>query len=124
MVTKMSSLSASHDGERRGLCLTAIGIRGGGRHDRFRVYFLAGLPFGLARPSRCLYIKGAKVDTDQELFRVQCRVLALGTDTRLTAKQLRDELMQLREEIMQRRAKLAKKMEREKCDVEVSLPLR
>jgi hypothetical protein len=32
--------------------------------------------------------------------------------------------MQLREEIMQRRAKLAKKMEREKCDVEVSLPLR
>jgi hypothetical protein len=64
------------------------------------------------------------VDTDQELFRVQCRVLALGTDTRLTANQLRDELMQLREEIMQRRAKLTKKMEREKCDVEVSLPLR
>jgi hypothetical protein len=42
-------------------------------------------------------------NADAELFRVQCRVLALGTDTRLTARQLRDELMLLRAEIIARR---------------------
>ena len=51
------------------------------------------------------------MDTDLELFRIQCRVLALGTETRLTAKQLRDELMQLREEIILRRAHLKKGQE-------------
>lgn len=51
---------------------------------------------------------GWTMDVDQELFLIQCRVLALGTDTRLTAKQLRDQLMVLRDEIIKRRTKLRK----------------
>jgi hypothetical protein len=51
------------------------------------------------------------LDTDLELFRIQCRILALGTDTRLTAKQLRNELMALRDEIILRRAHLKKEQE-------------
>jgi len=35
-----------------------------------------------------------------ELFRVQCRILTLGTDTSLSAKELREKLMELRTEII------------------------
>ncbi len=40
-------------------------------------------------------------ETSDELFRVQCRILDLGTNTGLTARQLRAELMELREEIIE-----------------------
>ena len=40
-------------------------------------------------------------ETSNELFRVQCRILDLGTNVGLTAKQLRMELMELREQIIE-----------------------
>ena len=48
----------------------------------------------------------AAADTDRELFIIQCRVLNLGTDTRLSAVQLRRALMDLRLEIIARRYQL------------------
>ncbi len=36
-----------------------------------------------------------------ELFRVQCRILDLGTERGITAKELRQELMVLRDEIIE-----------------------
>jgi hypothetical protein len=40
------------------------------------------------------------VQFQEELFRVQCRVLDLGTDTALSGPELRRRLMELRQEII------------------------
>jgi hypothetical protein len=39
-------------------------------------------------------------DDDKELFRIQCRILDLGTNTSLSGSQLRRKLMMLRDEII------------------------
>jgi len=49
-------------------------------------------------------------NADRELFIIQCQILDLGTDHRLTAAQLRGRLMQLREEIIARRNQLTEQV--------------
>jgi hypothetical protein len=49
-----------------------------------------------------LYARDTMTPTDaqDELFHVQCRILDLGTDKSLSAKELRKKLMELRQEII------------------------
>ncbi len=45
-------------------------------------------------------MKPTQAQIENELFRVQCRILDLGTDNSLSAKELRERLMELRQEII------------------------